>query len=63
MSCLSPARPDARPLAGWTAFSAALNRRPLGADTLLLNAAIPRAASLTRNRTAGWSPGRPPLSR
>eukprot|EP00966_Prymnesium_polylepis_P022600 520013-Prymnesium_polylepis.1 len=35
MSCLSSARPDARPLAGSSAFSAALSRRPLGADTLL----------------------------
>ena len=36
----------------WSAFSA---RRPLGANTLPLHAAIPRAATLTRNRSAGWS--------
>jgi hypothetical protein len=57
LSCLSPARPTARPLAGWSAFSAALSRRPLGADTLLLHAAIPRAATPTRDHSAGWSPG------
>eukprot|EP00966_Prymnesium_polylepis_P214034 4957282-Prymnesium_polylepis.1 len=61
MSCLSSACPDARPSAGWSAFSAALSRRPLGAGTLLLHAAIPRAATLTRNRSVGC--GRPPLSR
>ena len=36
MSCLSYARPDARPLAGWSAFGLALSRRPPGARTRLL---------------------------
>ena len=36
MSCLSSARPDARPLAGWSAFGLALSRHPPGARTRLL---------------------------
>eukprot|EP00966_Prymnesium_polylepis_P106734 2471060-Prymnesium_polylepis.1 len=50
-------------LAGWSAFSAASSRRPLGADTLLLHAAIPRATTLTRNRSTGWSASIVALSR
>ena len=47
----------------WSAFSAALSRRPLGADTLPLHAAIPHAATLTRNRSAWWSASIVTLSR
>eukprot|EP00966_Prymnesium_polylepis_P058250 1348914-Prymnesium_polylepis.1 len=51
-------------LAGWSAFIAALSRRPLGADTQPLgpgHAAIPRAATFTRKTVRRG--GRPSLSR
>eukprot|EP00966_Prymnesium_polylepis_P006085 139347-Prymnesium_polylepis.2 len=48
---------------GRPSFSDALRCRPPGADTRSLHAAIPRVATLARNRSAGTRGGRPSLSR